>query len=138
MKRAGFTYKGKKIRISYDDFLYDLTHDFTATQPNLTDHETRQGLQFLKIINMPTSNIRSRKLCERYVEMRRQNSSGSDTSTNITTPPTSRGALSRSRIPVHSQTEPGRHMPAIPGRMRDRTYLNQRQLDRQLTSLLWS
>jgi hypothetical protein len=103
LKSTGGTivHNGSRYNIPYDDFIYDLTHDFTHTTPNLTTGETTQGLRFLKKIRLPTSHIRSNRLRSRYTSLRE----GSSGDVGIPeTPKSSSSDESRppSRIPVRS------------------------------------
>jgi hypothetical protein len=50
------THRGTHYDIPYDDFVHDLTHDFTRTQPTLTERETTTGLNLLKKLRIPTSH----------------------------------------------------------------------------------
>jgi hypothetical protein len=63
-------HKGSRHNIPYDDFVNDLTHDFTRTQPSMTPSETTTGLNFLKKIRLPTSHIRSTRLRSKYTALR--------------------------------------------------------------------
>jgi hypothetical protein len=64
------THRGMRYDVPYDDFIHDLTHDFTRTRPTLTDHETTKGLGLLKKIRIPTSHIRSNRLRSKYTTLR--------------------------------------------------------------------
>ena len=90
-------HKGSRHDIPYDDFINDLTHDFTRTQPSMTPTETTTGLNFLKKIRLPTSHIRSTRLRSKYTALRTH---GPGT---LATPQSS-GSEDRppSRIPVRS------------------------------------
>jgi hypothetical protein len=92
-KRAGNTsVEGSKSKI--DDFINDLTHDFTRTQPSMTPTETTTGLNFLKKIRLPTSHIRSTRLRSKYTALRTHGPGTPQSSSSEDRPP--------SRIPVRS------------------------------------
>jgi hypothetical protein len=85
LKRQGVqkTNKGlkagsKTINVSYDDLLYDLTHNPSKTQANLNPRETEASLNFFKSLRMPASFIRNQKLRKRFVEIGFTASSVSD------------------------------------------------------------
>ena len=92
------SHKGSRYNIPYDDFINDLTHDFTRTPPNMTDGETTLALNFLKKIRLPTSHIRSNRLRSKYTALRER---GGGT---LATPKSSSSDENRppSRIPVRS------------------------------------
>ena len=92
------SHKGSRYNIPYDDFINDLTHDFTRTPPNMTDGETTLAVNFLKKIRLPTSHIRSNRLRSKYTALRER---GGGT---LATPKSSSSDESRppSRIPVRS------------------------------------
>ena len=91
-------HKGARHNIPYDDFVNDLTHDFTRTQPSMTPSETTTGLNFLKKIRLPTSHIRSTRLRSKYTALRTHGpgtlATPQSSSSNEDRPP--------SRIPVRS------------------------------------
>jgi hypothetical protein len=91
-------HKGSRHAIPYDDFISDLTHDFTRTEPNMTNFETTAGLNFLKKIRLPTSHIRSTRLRSKYTALRTH---GPGT---LVTPQSGSSGEERppSRIPVRS------------------------------------
>jgi hypothetical protein len=68
-------HRGTRYEVPYDDFIHDLTHDFTRTRPTLTEHETKTGLTLLKKIRIPTSHIRSNRLRSKYTALREGGSS---------------------------------------------------------------
>jgi hypothetical protein len=87
-------HKGSRHDIPYDDFINDLTHDFTRTQPSMTPTETTTGLNFLKKIRLPTSHIRSTRLRSKYTALRTHGPGTPQSSSSEDRPP--------SRIPVRS------------------------------------
>ena len=95
------THRGTRYQVPYDDFIHDLTHDFTRTQPMLTKHETTEGLGLLKKIRLPTSHIRSGRLRSRYTALREGGAGGSGM---LSTPKSDTSDESRppSRIPIRS------------------------------------
>ena len=93
------THRGTRYEIPYDDFIHDLTHDFTRTQPTLTERETTKGLDLLKKIRIPTSHIRSNRLRSKYTALRE--GSGTLATPKSDTPPPS-------RIPIRSSSAPQR------------------------------
>ena len=96
-------HKGSRHAIPYDDFINDLTHDFTRTQPSMTPGETTASLNFLKKIRLPTSYIRSTRLRSKYTALRTH---GPGT---LATPQSSSGeSLTPTRIPVRSAPQLGR------------------------------
>ena len=95
--RGTIAHKGSRLEIPYDDFINDLTRDFTRTQPSMTPDETTTGLNFLKQIRLPTSHIRSSRLRSKYTALR-THSPGT-----LATPQSSSDeGRPRSRIPVRS------------------------------------
>ena len=93
-------HRGTQYPIPYDDFIHDLTHDFTRTQPALTQHETTTGLGLLKKIRLPTSHIRSARLRSKYTALRE--GSTATPSGIISTPKSSSSDDTSSRIPKRS------------------------------------
>ena len=65
----GFKMGNKTICMSYEDLLYDLTHNPTRTGGNLTSGETERALKFFKSICMPRSFIQNQKLCAQYINI---------------------------------------------------------------------
>jgi hypothetical protein len=96
---GGVSHKGTRLTIPYDDFINDLTHDFTRTPPNMTESETTQGLNFLKRIRLPTSHIRSNRLRSKYTALRERGGT-------LATPKSSDEDRPPSRIPVRSAPQP--------------------------------
>ena len=92
VKRAGagtIVHRGTRYDIPYDDFIHDLTHDFTRTRPTLTDFETSTGLNLLKKIRIPMSHIRSNRLRSKYTALR-EGSSATIATPKFNTPGTRR------------------------------------------------
>ena len=139
VKRASagtIVHRGTRYDIPYDDFIHDLTHDFTRTQPTLTDHETRTGLNLFKKIRIPTSHIRSNRLRSKYTALREGSSA------TIATPKYSTPSTSRLPIPVRPNSAP-QLMRSHRGASRFPELYNRRsrvrdtsQLDHELGNLL--
>jgi hypothetical protein len=95
-------HRGTRYELPYDDFIHDLTHDFTRTRPTLTDQETKTGLNLLKKIRIPTSHIRSNRLRSKYTALREGSNSGTIATPKYSTPP----STSRLPIPVRPNSAP--------------------------------
>jgi hypothetical protein len=138
---GNIVYKGSRYNIPYDDFIYDLTHDFTRTSPNMTTSETQQALRFLKKIKMPTSHIRSNRLRSQYTSMREGGSRmspptpSSSNEESVTTPRT----RPPSRIPIRSAPQQrNNRFPNLYNRRDHISGSHSQQLDRDIEALLRS
>lgn len=115
---GGLEYKGSKIYVPYDDFIFDLTHDLKKTALSLTERETRMGLKTLKKLGMPTSHIRSIRLQNAYTAMRQAGSSSSSESV-VTIPQPSQIPIRSTPYNTPHSRQPSRSLPQIVQR-RDR------------------
>jgi hypothetical protein len=131
-------HRGSRLDIPYDDFINDLKHNFSSTDPSMTPAETTTGLNLLKRIRIPTSHIRSTRLRSKYTALRTRGPG---------TLPSPKSSMSSenipSRIPVRSALQLTRtdksmqsHFPSVYERRSRPSNVHTSELNKDISKLL--